>query len=352
MVVYGCSQTHLPEEMGIAENMDHELWKAQAPLYTPEDYRAYQKRLREIKDDLIKEEARIAWFRDYKDIEGRLKVIVEDGKEILKKAEGRKEATRIEITTHLTKLREEIARLDRLTHAINEGRLARKNLTKGELMAEEAGLFLERGDYDQAAERLTGASNYINAAEDSLTPIFNRYVNKYLLKKWKRWAEDTVAETKRNGGTAIVVTKIDKSLAIYKDGKLIRTYEIGLGRNGFRNKLHSGDGATPEGRYRVVKKLPRSQFHKALLLDYPNNEDMRAFIRAKRSGVISRKAAIGDLIEIHGGGKDGMTLGCVSLEDRDMDEVFEVISFGTPVTIVGATDLKNDILTGPKRAEG
>jgi hypothetical protein len=54
------------------------------------------------------------------------------------------------------------------------------------------------------------------------------------------------------------------------------------------------------------------------LINYPNDEDRRQFAQAKRRGAISRRAGIGGLIEIHGGGKDGQTYGCVSLDDHHM----------------------------------
>jgi len=50
------------------------------------------------------------------------------------------------------------------------------------------------------------------------------------------------------------------------------------------------------------------------------------------------------LIEIHGGGKDGLTRGCVALDDKEMDELFKLIPIGTPVTIVGTTDPNNKII--------
>jgi murein L,D-transpeptidase YafK len=92
-----------------------------------------------------------------------------------------------------------------------------------------------------------------------------------------------------------------------------------------------------------------SRYYKALLINYPNEGDKEAFIAAKRRGQIPRSIGIGGLVEIHGGGKDGMTYGCIALDNNRMDEVFGMVDVGTPVTIVGLTDSKNEIssaLTG------
>jgi len=58
---------------------------------------------------------------------------------------------------------------------------------------------------------------------------------------------------------------------------------------------------------------------------------------------------MGGLIEIHGGGEEGMTYGCVSLENRHMDEVFELVTLGTPVAIIGTASLRDDISIIPNK---
>ena len=104
-------------------------------------------------------------------------------------------------------------------------------------------------------------------------------------------------------------------------------------------KRSQGDRATPEGRYRIVKKkdVGQSIYHRALLLDYPNAEDRKRFAAAMKRGEIPRASAIGGLIEIHGDGGRGQnwTDGCVALRNSDMDELFARVPVGTRVTIVG-----------------
>jgi hypothetical protein len=112
-------------------------------------------------------------------------------------------------------------------------------------------------------------------------------------------------------------------------------------------KRYQGDGATPEGQYRVIKKRDRgqTQFYRALLLDYPNSEDRRRFQLARTAGAIPAESFIGGQIEIHG--KEDMflsqTLGCVMLDNREIDAVFEATAVGTPVTIVGAMEVTNAV---------
>ena len=146
------------------------------------------------------------------------------------------------------------------------------------------------------------------------------------------------------GATALIVSKLERRLTVYRKGELIRTYDVGLGFNGLADKRVSGDDATPEGRYSVVRKNPSSLYHKALLIDYPNEEDRRWFAQEKAQGRIPRDASIGGNVEIHGGGRDTLTRGCVSLDDDKMDELYALVAVGTPVTIIGTMELDNFVM--------
>jgi len=57
------------------------------------------------------------------------------------------------------------------------------------------------------------------------------------------------------------------------------------------------------------------------------------------------------LIEIHGGGSDGLTDGCVALDNRDMERLYAQIAIGTPVLIVGTTDYDNLVSSALRQFE-
>lgn len=160
------------------------------------------------------------------------------------------------------------------------------------------------------------------------------------LNRRSEWTEDynnTIAWSRRTGGTAFIVDKLNHKGHLIRDGRTSKTYEVEMGPGWLDRKVREGDRATPEGRYEVVKKkgYGQSRYGKAMLLNYPNNEDMARFRRLKSAGMVSGRP--GGLIEIHGNGGKGedWTFGCVSLRDRDMDEVFNSLGVGSPVTIVG-----------------
>lgn len=156
------------------------------------------------------------------------------------------------------------------------------------------------------------------------------------IKAAKSWVSSTLTDSRRNGTVAIIVDKEEHRLHIYDGGKKLKTYKCDLGFNAAYQKMFSGDGATPEGTYRVTEVKHSSRYYKALLLNYPNDDDRKRFASNKRAGRISKRAGIGRLIEIHGhGGQNrNWTDGCVAVADNDMLELMKYARVGTPVTIV------------------
>jgi murein L,D-transpeptidase YafK len=117
---------------------------------------------------------------------------------------------------------------------------------------------------------------------------------------------------------------------------------VEFGPNWIGNKTCRGDRATPEGIYKIVRKKDHRKtiYHKALAINYPNEEDKVRYRNQIAAGNISKRHDIGGSIEIHGGGGRGFnwTNGCVALTDKDIDIVYGMVSENTPVVIVGATD--------------
>jgi murein L,D-transpeptidase YafK len=147
----------------------------------------------------------------------------------------------------------------------------------------------------------------------------------------------------------IVVKKAQRRLLLFSDGKLVRTYRIGLGLSPSGDKVRAGDRRTPEGEFYIFTKNDKSAFYLSLGLSYPNTAHAE---RGLRDGLITRaqfdaitralrakktplqNTQLGGDIYIHGNGaQSDWTWGCVALENEDIRELFEAVSVGTPVTI-------------------
>jgi len=338
----GCSRSE-PFEARLAELQERKLWRADVETFAADEYRTYRSQLRRAKDALIDNEKKFVWFRDYDSLAQQFKQVIARGDEIEAAIVKRRESQKSVIAERLAAQRDKIDRLDTLTTCISVGRSAREFLAKAELLTDEAEGLAGRGSYQEAEERLKRATTFLQIAKEVITPALKRFVDQEQISFWRRKVDETIRESQVRGGYAIVVSKVDRQLYLYKAGRLVKTYDVGLGSRSISDKVCAGDKATPEGKYRITKKLAQSRYYKALLINYPNDEDRRQFALAKSRGAISRRAGIGGLIEIHGGGKDGLTYGCVSLDDRYMAEIYALADVDTPVTIVGARDYENSV---------
>lgn len=148
-------------------------------------------------------------------------------------------------------------------------------------------------------------------------------------------------------GCHLFVDKRHYVLEVNRGETCLKRYPIGLGADPVKRKLHQDNRTTPEGSYRVAYLKPRSQFHKAYGIDYPNAEDRRRYARAREAGTLpADRPDIGGAVQIHGGGSTtNWTWGCMALENGDIDELFaqEGIRAGTAIFIAGSEVQAQDL---------
>ncbi|MBC9782931.1 LysM peptidoglycan-binding domain-containing protein [Heliobacterium chlorum] len=155
----------------------------------------------------------------------------------------------------------------------------------------------------------------------------------------------------------IFVDKSDHTLTVLSDGIPLKTYHNELGDGGLDDKAVAGDHKTPEGNLYITEKLvldPADEYlgTRWMRLSYPNIEDadrgltqglIDQQIRNEIINAINNKTtppqrtALGGGVGIHGGtrldlGKD-WTYGCVGLTNQDVEEIYPLVSVGTPVKI-------------------
>lgn len=159
----------------------------------------------------------------------------------------------------------------------------------------------------------------------------------------------------------IVVSKSGCSLTLLRDDRAVKTYRAVFGK-GYRDgdKRGMGDKRTPEGDFYVCDMHPSKRFYKFLGLSYPSLKHAESGLQ---SGTISQReyltikkaleegrqppwdTRLGGAIGIHGrtsaatgvipsSGMENWTDGCIALDNADVDELFSVVSLGTPVTIL------------------
>ena len=343
LFLVGCRAPALPPEAVQADLKQGELRAAGAETYFPEAYRTFRADRARAEARLAAECQRLFFLRDLGPVRGELAELVRRADALLTTVKAKQGEHSHALARRAEALQAELDQLGRLSALLNEGRISRRSITHASILLAEAQQHLGRARYLQAETALREAETLGRLAREPLRPLLERFIDPDNLARWHAWVEETIRESAHGGGYAIVVSKMERRLLVYRGGALLTSYDAAIGLNGFSAKQVAGDRATPEGRYRILKKKPASKFYRALLIDYPNVEDRRRFLEEKRRGLIAPTAGIGGLIEIHGGGVAGMTYGCVALENPSMLELFSLVGEGTPVTIVGALDGKNAV---------
>ncbi len=230
-------------------------------------------------------------------------------------------------------------------------------------------LVLTGGENDvkvaSAANAGTDANTYTVKKGDSLYLIAQRY-------------NTTVSQLKRDNGLAsdlilpgqkliipedlvdqikIVIKKSHQKLAIYRGDTKIKVYKAQFGEGGMGDKDIQGDRKTPEGTFYITEKSVLDPADKYLgsrwmRLSYPNIEDADRGLdqgiidKATRDSIVwainnkqtpPQRTALGGGIGIHGGDVPefggNWTWGCIGLTNKDVEEIYNYVSVGTPVVI-------------------
>ncbi len=148
---------------------------------------------------------------------------------------------------------------------------------------------------------------------------------------------------------AIRVEKRERRLVLLSAGTPLRTFRIALGFAPEGHKEREGDGRTPEGEYYICTRNGKSRYHLFLGISYPAPRDAE---RGLAAGLIDAKTAarvravrkpqcppwntpLGGAVGLHGHGAErDWTLGCIALENPDVDELWVACPLGTPVSIL------------------
>ncbi|PMP65135.1 MAG: hypothetical protein C0190_07060 [Thermodesulfobacterium geofontis] len=169
----------------------------------------------------------------------------------------------------------------------------------------------------------------------------------------------------------IIIDKNKKTLEIRKEGKIVASYEIGLGLESLLPKEKKGDFLTPEGIYKIVYIKASEEYRFFLGLNYPNLNDLALayykgiidkekfikWMRMLENSEIIEDSLLGGKIGIHGGGafkleeKNGKTYknyhwtkGCIALNDKDLIEFLKYINTGQSVFILNSQKKLYEIL--------
>lgn len=157
----------------------------------------------------------------------------------------------------------------------------------------------------------------------------------------------------------VVIEKSVNKMTVFYQGKPFKNFLCALGVNPQGDKQRQGDNRTPEGQFFITDK-ERLNDHpylgrKWLGLSYPdpvhaikgiennliNVSQYDEIISANaQKAMPPQNTLLGGWIGIHGGRDDltkervNWTEGCIALQDADLEVLYNLVQYGTPVVIV------------------
>ena len=343
----GCAEAVPQEVIDAVESVDQALMQLRAAEIAPSDYGSFARQWATLRTRVEAEEDLIRWPWESNDLELALRHLQEEGSRTVARLTEQQETRRRSAELQLAHIENRVKLISVQVSSIDSRLVLGQKPVETDLLLKQARTFYEQGLYGQSLEASDRASRNLETQAALLSRELGRYANHDHIVRWQQLAKDTIEWSKTHRAPTIIISKAERTLTLYRNGQKVLSYPVRLGFNGIREKRYQGDGATPEGRYRITSKRGQgqTQFYRALVLDYPNEADRRRFVVERKTGNIPALRGIGGQIEIHGVENELMaqTLGCVMLENPHMAFLFDRVEKGTPVTIVGALHEQNAV---------
>lgn len=164
-----------------------------------------------------------------------------------------------------------------------------------------------------------------------------------------------------SGELRLVIWKSHYTVTLYKGETPVKTYRAVFGHGyGDGDKRMEGDKRTPEGDFYVCTMNHSKRFYKFIGLSYPGLQHAEYGLQTKvispgeytkiKKAIDERQpppweTRLGGAVGIHGRTLNGdaapqqflrvnWTDGCIALDNSDVDEIYSVVTLGTPVTIL------------------
>ena len=163
------------------------------------------------------------------------------------------------------------------------------------------------------------------------------------------------------GRLKLVIWKSNYTVTLYKGETPVKTYRAVFGK-GYQDgdKQQMGDKRTPEGNFYICTMNHSKRFYKFMGLSYPGLKHAEYGLQSRRITLAEysqiKKAIearlpppwetrLGGAVGLHGRMLDeesgersyaglNWTDGCIALANADIEEIYNVVSLGTPVTIL------------------
>jgi hypothetical protein len=338
LAVSACKQPPLGQIEAARHAMERAT-EAGGVLRAPGICAAAQAALTSAEAELRVQMKKSSWSRSYKEADALAARAVATGESCAAHARAARDFRRGRAEAALGDLQAAIARTTMLARNVPDGEGAKNDILRAAISLGEGRSSFGHAQYERAEDAAARGRERLAAAVRGIDQFIEDFRHSPRIPVWRRWILETLRDSRATGRTVVIVDKLRRQMLLLQGDEELGSYRVDLGSGGIDSKTRAGDAFTPEGRYHVteVRGPGQTHYYRALMLNYPNEDDLARFHALQRAGKLPRNGRIGSNIEIHGEGgrSQDWTQGCVALPNGDMDEIVGLVNVGTPVTIVG-----------------
>jgi len=254
LAVTGCAQ--LPEkEWKDLQAARRELRLQDPHTYLPESHSAFEAAFAKTQRKFAMESNTVAFFRHTDELRQEIDQRLREACLLRDEAAAEKERQR-------KAQQQAIEQFEKTAQAWSDGTLdptQRRLIARLQLQTATAKGFWQQGDFLKVRELLETVDEEAAAFESQLEALNERYRDPREQGRWQIWALKTIEWSRNHKKAALLVDKYNRQAMLFSSGNLVQRFAVDLGWNRFPDKQQGGDGATPEGRYRVTRKKAVAQ---------------------------------------------------------------------------------------------
>jgi len=121
------------------------------------------------------------------------------------------------VLERMKSLREKHNHLENVTLLVHL-KLPRSYLARAEVALNEVQTLYKKEQYPASEEKLKEVEVYLAKAENATAPVLNRYRDTNQIARWKRWATETIEESRKKTSTASSLSKPIRNCCFTKMG--------------------------------------------------------------------------------------------------------------------------------------
>jgi hypothetical protein len=201
------------------ESLDRDLLQLRAGEVAPSEYAAFVHQWFTLRNRVEAEEDTIRWPWEPNDLEQALRDLQAEGAMTVARLTEQQEADRRAAARQLADVEERARAIAIQVSAIDSRLILAEKPVETDLLLKQARAFYEQGRYEQSLQASDRASHYLTAQSALLQRELGRYASPDRIAQWQRMARETIEWSKKHRTSAIVISKAERSLTLYRSDR-------------------------------------------------------------------------------------------------------------------------------------